>query len=167
MAKPQRHCFQNIRTGLSKAPGMPMINGRARTTAPLVLSPTGTVPETPRGIKKYAQYVKSSTKIMNKYSTTIEALIKQFDFNLSLAKALVEDLTEEQMTTTPSKGHENHPAFTLGHLVSGTSMMLVEDLNDPGFMPGGWKELFLRRGPGDPTLPKRNCSMSWRESTIY
>jgi hypothetical protein len=83
---------------------------------------------------------------------TLESILRQYDFNLRYARALVFDLPEEQMTLVPSKGLDNHPAFTLGHLVSG-SAGLAEDLGAPMDMPVGWKELFLRKGPGDPRRP--------------
>lgn len=82
----------------------------------------------------------------------VEPIIRQYDFNLAFAKKLVEDVAEEQMTFIPAKGLENHPAFTLGHLVSG-SAMTVEDLGGEMQMPDGWDDLFLRKGPGDPRLP--------------
>src|SRR5205085_12062260 len=82
----------------------------------------------------------------------MEALIRQYDFNLAYAFALVEDLDDTQMTTTPCAGFENHPAFTLGHLVTGSALM-AEDLGGKYQLPQGWDELFLRKGPGDPRLP--------------
>lgn len=82
----------------------------------------------------------------------IDVICRQLDFNLAYAKKLVEDLTEEQMVTQPSNGFENHPAFTLGHLVSGGALT-VEDLGGKFEMPEGWAGVFLRNGPGDPTLP--------------
>ena len=92
----------------------------------------------------------------------ILSICRQLDFNLAYAKMLVEDLTDEQMTAVPGKGFENHPAFTLGHLVSGMSLMVIDDIEQvrqPGFMPEGWKELFLRRGPGDPRMPEEDVSL--------
>jgi hypothetical protein len=83
---------------------------------------------------------------------TIEYIIKQYDFNLEYARALVQDLTNDQMTIIPSNGLENHPAFTLGHLVSG-SAILAEDLGGEFEMPDKWADLFLRKGPGDPRKP--------------
>ena len=83
---------------------------------------------------------------------TVGAIINQYDFNLEYARSLVAGVTEEQMTYVPAKGLVNHPAFTLGHLVSGSALM-VEDLGGKFDMPGGWADLFLRRGPGDPRLP--------------
>lgn len=82
----------------------------------------------------------------------VDEIIKQFDFNLAFADKLVEDVSEVQMTIIPSKGLENHPAFTLGHLASG-SAMTVEDLGGEFILPEGWRELFSRKGPGDPRQP--------------
>jgi hypothetical protein len=83
---------------------------------------------------------------------TIETILKQYDFNLKYAEALVQDLSDEQMTTIPSNGLENHPAWTIGHLVSG-SAGLAEDLGEKFEMPDTWADLFLRKGPGDPRKP--------------
>jgi len=83
---------------------------------------------------------------------TIDTIIHQYDFNLEYAKALVQDLEEEQMTMVPSKGLDNHPAFTLGHLISG-SADLARDLGEEFEMPDNWAELFVRMGPGDPRTP--------------
>ena len=85
----------------------------------------------------------------------IHSIIAQYDFNLQWAKKLVEDLDRDQMTKCPHIGFENHPAFTLGHLVTGSAMM-AEDLGGTFLVPEGWKELFIRNGPGDPTLPTTN-----------
>ena len=82
----------------------------------------------------------------------IETILKQYDFNLEYAKALVKDLTNEQMTTVPALGLENHPAFTLGHLISG-SADLARDLGANFEMPDNWEDLFVRKGPGDPKKP--------------
>lgn len=89
---------------------------------------------------------------------SVDLIISQYDFNLAYAKELVADLAEEEMTTTPSKGLVNHPAFTLGHLVTG-SAMTVEDLGGELELPDGWMDLFARRGPGDPTLPEVDEAM--------
>jgi uncharacterized damage-inducible protein DinB len=83
---------------------------------------------------------------------TIDSIIRQYDFNLEYARILVKDLTKEQMTTVPGPGLVNHPAFTLGHLISGSAGM-AEDLGGHFEMTEQWKELFLRKGPGDPRLP--------------
>ena len=47
---------------------------------------------------------------------------------------------------------ENHPAFTIGHLISGCAD-LAQDLGEAFEMPDDWAELFVRRGPGDPRMP--------------
>ena len=83
---------------------------------------------------------------------TIENIIKQYDFNLQYAKALVQDLSDDQMTTIPANGFENHPAWTLGHLITG-SAGLAEDLGAKFEMPENWADIFLRKGPGDPRKP--------------
>lgn len=85
----------------------------------------------------------------------LENIIKQYDFNLEYAKALVQDLSDEQMAVVPATGLDNHPAFTLGHLVSG-SADLAHDLGEDFEMPNGWMELFVRQGPGDPRKPDSN-----------
>jgi len=87
----------------------------------------------------------------------ISSIIKQLDFNLAYARALVDGVPEEQMAVTPSDGLENHPAFTVGHLVSG-SAGIAEDLGAEFEMPDGWAELFLRKGPGDPRMPESDTS---------
>ena len=87
--------------------------------------------------------------------TILNTIINQYDFNLAYAKKLVEDLSDDQMTTIPSNGLVNHPAFTLGHLVSG-SALLAEDLGAKFEMPDNWSDLFLRKGPGDPRLPDQD-----------
>lgn len=86
------------------------------------------------------------------YNSIIKPIVNQYDFNLDYAKKLVEDLNEDQMTTVPSNGLDNHPAFTIGHLVSG-SAMIAEELGAKFEMPDNWADLFLRRGPGDPRKP--------------
>ena len=87
----------------------------------------------------------------------IEHIIRQYDFNLLYAKALVADVTEEQMTYVPSKGLVSHPAFTIGHLVTGSAMM-AEDLGAEFKLPEGWGELFQRKGPNDQTRPDEDKS---------
>ena len=56
------------------------------------------------------------------------------------------------MTVSPNVGLENHPAFTLGHLVSGAVMTAKYLGGSYDFNPD-WESLFKRNGPGDPTLP--------------
>ena len=66
----------------------------------------------------------------------ITAILRQYDFNLIYTNELVRDLEENQMTLIPAEGLVNHPAFTLGHLVSGSAMM-AEDLGGTIEMPPG------------------------------
>lgn len=84
--------------------------------------------------------------------TILKPIINQYDFNLLYAKKLVEDVNDDQMTIMPSIGLENHPAWTIGHLVSG-SALIAEDLGAKFEMPDNWADLFLRNGPGDPRKP--------------
>lgn len=88
---------------------------------------------------------------------TLQIIVNQYDLNLAYAQKLVEDVSAEQMTALPTIGLVNHPAFTLGHLVSGAAL-LAEDLGAPLVMPVGWDLLFLRKGPGDPRLPDTDTS---------
>jgi hypothetical protein len=87
----------------------------------------------------------------------VAEIIHQLDFNLAYAKKSVEDVTEEQMTIKPSAGLDNHPAFTLGHLATAYAN-LMNNLTGEYILADGFKEIFLRNGPGDPTLPETNVS---------
>lgn len=89
---------------------------------------------------------------------TITQILNQYDFNLKYAKALVNDVSDEEMTQVPADGLVNHPAWTLGHLVTG-SALLIEDLGGVLNIPEGWSDLFLRRGPGDPRLPESDIHL--------
>lgn len=82
----------------------------------------------------------------------VAEIIRQLDFNLAYAKKLVQDVSEEQMCIKPGIGLDNHPAFTLGHLVTGYAN-LMNNLTGEFILEDGFKEIFLRKGPGDPTLP--------------
>ena len=84
--------------------------------------------------------------------TEREQILAAFAWNLRYAEELVSDLTDEAWCEPAGPGLENHPAWTLGHLVSGADM-LAEDLGLEREMPPGWRELFERRGPGDPRQP--------------
>ncbi len=87
-----------------------------------------------------------------------EIILKQYRFNLAFAEKLVDDIPEELMCRTPSEGLENHPAFTLGHLVTAAAKT-VEDLGGNAEVPDGWADLFLRKGPGDPRTPVKDISL--------
>jgi DinB superfamily len=85
--------------------------------------------------------------------TLIQSIINQYDFNLAYAKELVRDVSDDLMCAQPAKGLVNHPAFTLGHLVTG-SALTAKYLGSAFEIPDGWESLFLRRGPGDPRYPE-------------
>lgn len=82
----------------------------------------------------------------------LSTIIHQYNFNLTWAKRLVEDLEESQMTVTPCTGLENHPAFTLGHLANASALLLGRIGGKPD-IPESWSAIFQRKGPGDPRLP--------------
>jgi uncharacterized damage-inducible protein DinB len=88
----------------------------------------------------------------------ITEIIRQLNFNLAYAKKLVEDVTDEQMTIKPSSGLDNHPAFTLGHLATAYANLL-NNLTGKFIVADGFKELFARSGPGDPTLPNADVTV--------
>lgn len=79
-------------------------------------------------------------------------MLRAFAWNLLYAEALVADLDDADFRAPGGPGLENHPAWTLGHLVTGADL-LAQDLGLPHELPDGWEELFARRGPGDPRLP--------------
>ncbi len=85
----------------------------------------------------------------------IPEIINQLNFNRSYLLKLIEDVPEEQMHVKPSKGLDNHPAFTLGHLVTAYAN-LYNNLTGQYILAPGFKEVFLRTGPGDPTLPSED-----------
>lgn len=80
-------------------------------------------------------------------------IIRSMAFNEAYAQRLVADLSPQQMTHQPGPGHENHPAFTLGHLVSAADMA-AQDLGLASQMPSAWHALCARRGPADRRLPE-------------
>jgi len=86
---------------------------------------------------------------------TIQAIINQYDANLKYTFLLTDDLSQAQLTAIPNKGLVNHPAFTIGHLVTGSALM-YKYLGGTYTIPDGWDELFRRNGPGDPRLPNSN-----------
>lgn len=87
----------------------------------------------------------------------VSEIIKQLDFNLAYAKKLVEDVPETDMTKKPSAGLDNHPAFTIGHLVTAYAN-LVNNLTGEFILADGFKEIFMRNGPGDPRLPEQDIT---------
>ncbi|MBI3509799.1 MAG: DinB family protein [Bacteroidetes bacterium] len=88
----------------------------------------------------------------------VSEIIHNLDFNFAYANKLVEDVSDEQMAIKPSAGLDNHPAFTLGHLVTACAN-LVNNLTGQFILPDGWKEIFQRTGPGDPSLPNPDAKV--------
>jgi hypothetical protein len=92
-------------------------------------------------------------------------LLNLYHFNLKYAHMLVEDVEEKFMTHSPSTGLENHPAFTLGHLISAAALT-SKYLGGPYTFDPKWEQLFRRRGPGDPTLPEKNAALYPSKETL-
>ncbi len=82
-------------------------------------------------------------------------LINAYKFNLKYAEQLLNGVDEEMMSTIPSKGLENHAAFTIGHLVSAAAMT-SKYLGGPYEISSEWESIFKRKGPGDPRKPDTN-----------
>jgi hypothetical protein len=85
-----------------------------------------------------------------------EILLNGFRLNMDYTLKLVEDIPDKEMTAQPN-GFTNHPAFTLGHLVSATALT-AKVLGNDYEVPKDWDELFRRKGPGDPRLPAQDHS---------
>ncbi len=82
----------------------------------------------------------------------LNSFIRQIEFNYLYLIDLVKDVEEKQMIVTPAKGLENHPSFTIGHLITAYGMT-IKSLGGEYSIPKEWDELFRRKGPGDPRLP--------------
>jgi hypothetical protein len=80
-------------------------------------------------------------------------LLNGFKLNMDYSMQLIMDVEEEDMTKQPN-GFTNHPAFTIGHLVTATALS-AKVLGQEYEVPEGWDELFRRAGPGDPTQPTK------------
>lgn len=94
-----------------------------------------------------------------------DMLAHALQFNLEYARRLVADLDPNQMIAIPGPGHENHPAFTIGHLVTALDNM-AQDLGFASDLIAGWEELFLRRGPSDRRTPTNQSIYPTRDQLI-
>jgi hypothetical protein len=83
-----------------------------------------------------------------------KTLLNGFKLNMDYTFKLVEDVNEKDMTKQPN-GFTNHPAFTIGHLVTAT-VLTAKVLGYKYSVPDGWDDLFRRKGPGDPALPEKD-----------
>ncbi len=84
-------------------------------------------------------------------------LSKSLEFNLKYAIELVHGIPEKELFDDGGPGLENHPGFTLGHLVTALGLT-IKYLGHPYEVSAEWDQLFRRKGPGDPTLPSSDYS---------
>lgn len=87
----------------------------------------------------------------------LEALLQQYRWNLAYADALTRDVPPDLWARSGGPGLENHPAWTLGHLVTG-SALVAQDLGRDPSVPETWRDLFERRGPNDDRRPETDTS---------
>ncbi len=80
-----------------------------------------------------------------------KTLLNGYHLNMDYTRELVVDVKDEDMAKQPH-GFVNHPAFTLGHLVSATCLT-IKLVGGTYEIPGRWDEIFRRKGPGDPQRP--------------
>ncbi len=52
----------------------------------------------------------------------LDSVLHEYAFNLEYSRRLVTDVPDELMARSAGAGHENHPAFTIGHLVIGSAI---------------------------------------------
>ena len=74
----------------------------------------------------------------------VQQLTYLYGFNLRVARAMVDDLTPEQMVEQPH-GVVNHPAWSLGHLVM-VSDWLARLLGLESEVADGWAPVFATGG---------------------
>lgn len=88
----------------------------------------------------------------------LESILNQYAWNLSYAEHLALDVPASLWAQSGGPGLENHPAWTFGHLVTG-SALVAADLGAKFELLPGWKDLFERRGPNDPRRPSKDVSL--------
>ncbi len=96
---------------------------------------------------------------------TRDSLLRQYGWNLAYAEALSQDVPPDLWARSGGPGLENHPAWTIGHLVTG-SAMVADDLGVGIELPASWTELFLRQGPSDRRLPDASAPYPDRETLL-
>ncbi len=72
--------------------------------------------------------------------TDKETLLNGFRLNIEYSMQLIADVDEADMTKQPN-GFTNHPAFTIGHLVTATALT-AHVLGHEYSVPEGWDDLF-------------------------
>ncbi|MCP5065736.1 MAG: DinB family protein [bacterium] len=87
----------------------------------------------------------------------VQPLLNHYAWNLAYADALTRDVDVALWARSGGQGLENHPAWTLGHLVTG-SALVAADLGASPALPDGWRDLFERRGPNDSRRPDEDAS---------
>jgi len=91
-------------------------------------------------------------------SDLLKHLRNQLKFNYKYALDLIEDVEEVLMTHTPAKGLENHPTFTIGHIITAYGLT-IKHLGGLYTVKKEWDEIFRRKGPGDPRYPTKDISL--------
>jgi len=82
----------------------------------------------------------------------LDQLIHQLQFNYLYLLDLTKDIDPIDFMHRPAKGLENHPAFTVGHIITAYGMT-TKLLGGAYTIKKEWDELFRRNGPGDPRFP--------------
>ncbi len=88
----------------------------------------------------------------------LKQLTNQLNFNYKYTLDLVSDVSDADMTYSPSKGLENHPAFTIGHIITAYGLT-IKHLGGKYTIKKEWDEIFRRKGPGDPRLPEKDKNL--------
>lgn len=82
----------------------------------------------------------------------LDSLRNQLEFHFAYAMDLVVDIEPADFCHTPAKGLENHPCFTIGHIITAYGLT-TRSLGGAYTVKDEWDELFRRNGPGDPRYP--------------
>lgn len=89
-----------------------------------------------------------------------DILIRSFNFNLAYAEALLDGVDDEMMVRPAGDGQENHANWTIGHLLTGTAMM-IRYLDGEFNIVKEWRDVYLRKGPGDPRKPESASEVNY------
>jgi hypothetical protein len=88
----------------------------------------------------------------------LKHLINQLKFNYRYTLDLISDVDENQMAYSPSPGLENHPMFTVGHLITAYGLT-NKYIGGKYTISKEWDSLFRRKGPGDPRYPTKKVDL--------
>ncbi len=78
-------------------------------------------------------------------SYQLDLLINQLQFHYAYALDLIKDVEGDKMTFVPSKGLENHPTFTIGHLITAYGLC-TKALGGEYTIKKEWDDIFKRKG---------------------